>query len=92
MNNKEQLIEQHIKEYYSRLKHIDELAQQAAAAEHEEHYDEWSELKAKRDKLAKCLGQLEHTEPREVIEAAGPMAVWDMVAQQLENLVARITK
>lgn len=92
MTNKEQMIEQHIREYYSRLKHIDELSQKTEAAEHEEHYNEWAELKAKRDKLAKCLGQLEHTEPREVVEAAGPMAIWDLVAQQLENLLERITK
>ena len=92
MSTKEQLIEQHIREYNSKLKHIDEVTDKAAVAEGTEHHEEWAELKAERDKLAHCLAEMEHKTPEGLVEAAGPMAIWDVVAQRLENLVEKIHK
>jgi hypothetical protein len=43
MTNKEQLIDQHIREYESRLKHIDELYERAHSAT--EHLDDAHETR-----------------------------------------------
>jgi len=99
--NTEKLIEQHIHEYESRLKHIDELLHRA----HEEHEsgdqpaDADSELRAlrgDREKLADHVSELKERPAKdwqaEVFKGAGPMAVWDAVAQRLEKLLERLGK
>ncbi|MGI9292806.1 MAG: hypothetical protein ACR2PS_02400 [Pseudomonadales bacterium] len=90
MSTKEQLVEQHIKAYHSKLQHLDELAEQAEAAKDTEHHDELSVLKAERDKLAGHLAKLKHESPDSIIGSAGPMAIWDLVAERLEKLVEKI--
>ena len=94
MTSEEHLINQHILEYESRLKHIDELLEQAHQNSNitdAQKQAELEEIKEKRAELenyvdsAKTLSR-EHWE-KDAINMAGPMAVWDAVAQQLEKIV-----
>ena len=98
MTTKEQLIEQHIREYESRLKHIDELY--ARAHEATEHLDDDHSARAELQDIAERRGELKQkTEAlkslpasnwrEETMRAAGPMAIWDIVAQKLEDFVER---
>ena len=100
MTTKEHLIEQHILEYESRMKHIDELydrAHQAAG-----HIDEaphkhvgLKKLDAQRELLQHTTEHIkslpvDHDHWREAtLRNAGPMAVWDILAQKLEDFVER---
>jgi hypothetical protein len=98
MTSKEQLIEQHIREYESRMKHIDELydrAHQAAA-----NLDTKDGVQARLNELAAQRALLQETTDsiktmpldkwREAtVRNAGPMAVWDILAQKLEDFVER---
>ena len=87
-----------ISRYQARLKHLDELLERARQKkiEEAEHETELKELAGKREELAKYIGEMEHIDPKhwqeEEIEKAGPMALWDSLAQQLEKLVERIEK
>jgi hypothetical protein len=98
MTTKDHLIEQHIREYESRMKHIDELydrAHQAAG-----HVDEaphkhvgLKKLDAQRELLQQTTDHIK-TMPidnwrEETVRNAGPMAVWDILAQKLEDFVER---
>ena len=101
--SKEQLIEQHIREYESRLKHIDELFEQAhQVTEHlDESHQSHSELKDYKDQAKYYLGAQEGDEAEEIktmavkkwreetTQAAGPMAIWDILAQKLEDFIER---
>ncbi|MEJ2453159.1 MAG: hypothetical protein P8103_03265 [Candidatus Thiodiazotropha sp.] len=92
-----QLAEQHITEYESRLKHIDELLTRAReGVSHEQHElaPELEDLTAKREALAKHLEEMrsktfEEWQEKE-IKQAGPMGVWDAVAQKLEELTEKL--
>jgi len=98
MSNKEHLIEQHIREYESRLKHIDELyvrAHEAAEALHEEHdaHSELQDIKTRRQRLPQHADDiksmpLDHWR-EETVQSSGPMAIWDILAQKLEDFVER---
>jgi hypothetical protein len=91
------LAEQHMIEFESRLKHIDELLERAnedVTGETHELASELKNLTSKREELASHvekmrLKSLDDWEEEE-IEKAGPMGVWDAVAQQLEKLVERL--
>jgi Skp family chaperone for outer membrane proteins len=91
------LAEQHIIEFESRLKHIDELlarANEDVTGEEHELAEELKELTSKRDELASHLEKmrlksLEEWQEKE-IEKAGPMGIWDAVAQQIEKLIERL--
>ncbi|MGD8910285.1 MAG: hypothetical protein PVI92_13160 [Chromatiales bacterium] len=91
------LAEQHIVEFESRLKHIDELlarANEDVTDEGHELAGELKELTSKREELAGHLEKirrksLEDWQEKE-IEQAGPMGIWDAVAQQLERLIERL--
>ena len=98
MTTKEELITQHIREYESRLKHIDELydrAEKATAHLDEEHESrsELGHLATERQKLQQESDNLqtmsvEHWR-EDSIQQAGPMAIWDILAQKLENFIER---
>jgi hypothetical protein len=84
-------VEQQILEYESRLEHIDELLQRADKAVGKTA--ELEGLRQERNKLAGTLGEIrqktaEEWEAEELAQA-GPMGIWDAVAQQLEKLVER---
>ena len=98
MTSKEQLIEQHVHEYESRLKHIDELYQRAHQAT--DQLDEAQDAKSRLSELAAQRALLQQTTDsikkmpldqwREAtIRSAGPMAIWDILAQQLEDFIER---
>ncbi len=96
MTTKDQLVEQHIREYKSRGKHIDELLERAHEAAKDLSDDhaiktELAQIQEKRGELAReseNAGKmsLEHWR-EETIQTAGPMAIWDVVAQKLGDLV-----
>jgi len=99
MTTKEQLVEQHIREYEARQKHVDELIAKAERitrsldenheikSELEKYLEEHSELVLRTEQLKRM--PLEHWR-EEMIQASGPMAVWDVLAQKLEDLVERV--
>ncbi len=101
MTTKDQLVEQHIKEYESRSKHIDELLERAHQAakglsDADEKKTELAQLQVKRGELTEESKKaekmsLEHWR-EETIQSAGPLAIWDVVAQRLEDLVERLEK
>ena len=95
---KEQLIDQHIREYESRLKHIDELYERAhKATEHlDDDHESRSELKWFEERRSNVKDAIE-TMPvknwrEETVKKAGPMAIWDIIAQQLEDFLERHEK
>ena len=98
MNTKEHLIEQHVHEYESRLKHIDELYQRAHQATHQ--LDEAHDAKSRLSELATQRSLLKQTTEsikkmpldhwrEDTVRSAGPMAIWDILAQQLEDFIER---
>ena len=98
MTHINELVEQHILQHESRLKHIDELLKrtQKTAQEKdraEEADAELQEIRQTREKLHSHIQDLKHSPEhwtKEALERAGPMGVWDAVAQRLETLVERI--
>lgn len=101
MTTQNQLIEQHIREYQSRIQHIDELMARAQQGLEEDEAPEESHTaleaaKRNREKLATLYEELklsstENWRKEEIIKS-GPMGVWDAVAQQLEKLVERFER
>ena len=98
MTTKEQLIDQHIREYESRLKHIDELYERAhEATEHlDDEHESRNELKGFADQRAQLPSDADEikTMPvenwrQETAQTAGPMAIWDILAQKLEDFLER---
>ena len=98
MTNKEQLIEQHIREYESRLKHIDELYVRAHEAT--EHLDDDHSSRTELDGIARERAELREQADdiqsmsldkwrEETVKSAGPMAIWDILAQKLEDFLER---
>ena len=101
MTDINQLMRQNILEYETRIKHLDELIVRAHKAisngpEHDEYRDSLAKLKKERDKFSAWLDELRMKSLDnwriEEIEKAGPMGIWDAVAQQLEKLVERIER
>ncbi len=99
MTGKNQLVEQHILEYGSRLKHFDELLEQAEQGitetpKHDEIRTKLKELQQKRDELTSHFEQmklkLDKNWEVEMIEKSGPMGIWDTLAQDLEHLLERM--
>ncbi|MGB5324155.1 MAG: hypothetical protein WBN40_01855 [Pseudomonadales bacterium] len=98
MTSKEELVERHIREYQSRLKHVDELYQQAHEASKHLQGDHPSRIELTRiaeqhaDMKAKAevLKTMDVDNWRkETIENAGPLAIWDILAQKLEDFIER---
>jgi uncharacterized coiled-coil DUF342 family protein len=101
MNQINQLEEQHINLYESHLKHIDELLERSSKGmtgkpQHADVPAQVAKLKEERDKFAKHIDALKQgamvDSQEKMIEASGPMGVWDALAQQLEKLVERIER
>lgn len=98
MTSKEQLIDQHIREYESRLRHIDELYARAheAAGEPDDDSRSGAELKDLRAQIALLRDTKEEVKKmpidklrEDTVRSAGPMAIWDVLAQKLENFLER---
>ena len=98
MSTKEQLVEQHIREYQSRQLHIDELYERAhravekkigepaAQSELQNYAEQRANLQQKADEI-KTIDV--HNWRHDTIENAGPMALWDILAQQLESFIEK---
>lgn len=84
---------EHISRYQAKLKHLDDLLERARRhqVEEAEHQAELKELAAKREELVQHISDMENWQEQE-IEQAGPMAIWDAIAQQAEKLVERLEK
>jgi hypothetical protein len=80
-----------ISHYQAKLKHLDQLLERAHQKKEAEHEKELEQIAARREHLARQLTEMKDWKEEE-IEQAGPMAVWDSLAQQLESLIERIEK
>ena len=99
MTATERLVSEHIREYESRLKHIDELferAQQASEKLDDDHAlkSELEQYQQQRTELAKEADRVK-TMPvdqwrKDLLKSSGPMAIWDILAQKLEDLTERL--
>lgn len=95
------IADQRIGEYDMRMHHLDELLGLAEkkvnqSPEQIEAAAQLEKLKQERDRLANWLEgtkskSLENWREEEIIKA-GPMGIWDAVAQQLEKLIERIER
>lgn len=99
MTNLNQLVQQHILEHQSRLKHVDELigrAQTRAAQAGGGAAEQLAEAKRERDQLSSRVEEFKLKPPNqwseEEFEKTGPMVVWDTLAQKLEKLVERLER
>lgn len=101
MTNREQLIEQHIREHESRLKHIDELLERAREGvqhlpESGQIDAELAELDQERNKLVDRIEDIKRRSREEWqqddIDTTGPMIIWQAVAKRLEKLLERIER
>ena len=102
MTTEEQLVEQHIREYQSRRKHLDELLDRAHDASKHLGADNYlkTELKDLQGQQADLVDQTEKLQKmsldhwrEEMIQSAGPiMAVWDVLAQKIEDLIEKAEK
>ena len=96
MTSIDNLVEQHIAEYESRLVHMDELVQRVSktAGVGQELDSELQALIKERDRLTSHVEQMKLRSledwDKEELALAGPMGVWDALAQQLEKLVERL--
>ena len=92
MTDINKLAEQHIREHQSRLNHIDELLERASGAEPQS--DELAALKRERDEYSEQLRAMKQDPAgywqKNVVDNAGPMAVWDAIAERLESLLERL--
>lgn len=91
MSKLEELVDRHVTEYNSRLKHFDEMAEKAESLE--EHHDkqELAELKAHRIQFHNYLQEQRHSPSQRLLDS-GPMAIWDVVADRLEKLVEKVSR
>ena len=101
MSNLDHLVEQQVKEYESRLKHIDEMLDHAHIQLStknvvENEHTEFERIQRARHQLSEDLQRMKLISKQhwqtDTIENAGPLGVWDIVAQRLEKFIARIDK
>ena len=99
MTDVNKLAEQHILEHQSRLNHIDELLQRAKDAEQKAggqapQSPELTALKQERDEFSDYVDSIRKDPAaywqKKVADNAGPMAVWDAIAERLEALLERL--
>ena len=57
-NNLEHLVEQHVREYESRLRHVDELVERARATEHPEVHQALDQILEQRSEMAAELDSM----------------------------------
>ncbi len=92
MTKLDKLAEQHAAEHVSRLKHIDELMQQADQTGDESAKSELTELRKTQTEMGDYIEELRKRSPEQLMETAGPMVMWELVAQRLEKLVEKIKR
>ncbi|HEY5602673.1 MAG TPA: hypothetical protein VIM41_06155 [Gammaproteobacteria bacterium] len=90
MTRIDKLAERQAVEHESRLKHIDELLKQAEQAGDEASKAELEELEEKQTAMGDYIERLREESPEQFMQTAGPMVMWELVAQRLEKLVEKI--
>ncbi len=98
MTKLNQMIQQHILEHESRLKHVDELLERARAGAAKKtgagEAEQLEGAKRERDELSSRVEAFKLRPPDqwspEEFERTGPMVLWDTLAQKLEKLVERL--
>lgn len=100
MTNVYELMDQNILEYESRQKHAQELLASARqlvghGPEHDDARMQIERLAQEHDRLGRQLDQFkERRQLKDLqdknINDAGPMAVWDILAGDLESLVEKL--
>ncbi len=96
--NTDQMAERQVRLYEARMKRLDELIEKARKGldghpEKHKHEKTLAEILERRDALQVRIDELtlKHPDdPQEQIEKAGLMAVWDVLAQDLEKLLERM--
>jgi len=91
MTTKDELVDRHVTEYNSRLKHFDEMAEKAESLEEHHDLQELAELKAHRAQFDNYLHELKHSPSQKLLDS-GPMAIWDVIADRLEKLVEKVSR
>ena len=99
MTNRNHLVEQHILEYESRLKHLDEVVDKAhktlgTGKENTATSEILESLKSTRPELENHLENLRAQQvDQQNLDAdfkAGPLEIWDSVAEKLEQLTEHL--
>ena len=92
MPTSDQIAEMSIRKHEAQLKHIDELVEKVenAAPEDEAVSEELETLKQEREKMGDYVEGLKKKSPQEFMETAGPMVMWEIVAEKLEHLIEKI--
>lgn len=93
MNSLEQMVEKRIREHQAALLHVDHLMERAQKAAPAQAHGEVDRLLERRDEMAVYLDQMKLKSVQdwraEELAKAGPMGVWDALAQQAEALVEK---
>lgn len=94
MPTPEEIAETSIREYEARLKHIDELMEKAEAVASEDVVvsQGLTEIRQERDRISDYIEGLKKKSPQEFMDTAGPMVMWEILAEKLEHLVEKIKK
>ena len=98
MHDMEQLVEQHIREYESRQKHIDELLQRAKkhAQEKPELHEDLTLIQDRHEQMVSNMQEFKEgridEQAVQAIEQAGPMGVWFGLISELETLIEELEK
>ncbi len=93
MSYEDELVERHIREYESRMQHIDEMLEKATKAlplGEEELAAELAKLQEERDNLESRLNELRKLSANEWAKQGGPLVFWDQVGLRLEKLLKRL--
>lgn len=99
MTDSNKLFEQHTNRFEAQLTHIDGLLERAAtgfsgSTASADIRSQIEDVKNDRDRLAQHVASLKQgtsgASQEEKIEKAGPMAIWEALALQLESLLERI--
>ncbi|MCW8963671.1 MAG: hypothetical protein OQL16_07725 [Gammaproteobacteria bacterium] len=98
MQDREHLVDQHIREYESRQRHVDELLERAEKhiESKPEHQESLSEIKARHDAMVGSVQDFKqgkvNQQAVQAIQQAGPMGVWFGLISELESLLEILEK
>jgi len=94
MPTSDKLAELSIREHEARLKHIDELMENAEAEKSQDKKvnDELATIRQEREKMSNYIEGLKQQSPQQFMEAAGPMVMWELIAEKLEHIIEKIKK
>lgn len=90
----EQIAEMNIREHEARAKRIDELMEKAEAEASGDAIISHglTEIKKEKERIDDYIEGLKEKSPQEFLETAGPMVMWEILAEKLEHLIEGIKK